>query len=250
MMTVGYKDGAFFREEVSHEQRQEYINEITKRIKLIRERCQIVTATRPKAGSVEYGFLEREGAHDLDPIYVSIERSAVLLSEDLRFRQLGSNIGVQASSWIQPLLLLLVGRKELAQKEYSGALVRLVARRHTYVSVRASDLLILSSEATSTPEFRCLAAVIGSPNAELRSHVRVVVEFAVELDDMMREAGSKQVRLSHFGILLEELIKLRWDDWYDILVGLKVVFVHQGRHRLAEYVEGWRRGHFLVRNGQ
>ena len=93
-----------------------------------------------------------------------------------------------------------------------------------------------------TEEFRILAKLIGSPDAEIRSHIRVVTELGTGLKDL---DFPKWARLGHLGLLIEELIKHRKEDWRDMLNALIVIFQRSGNSELADYVIGWARGHFL-----
>lgn len=243
LMTIAYHDGQYYREEIPAERLKEHAELISRRIERAQNECKVVAATQPEGLATDgFQFLDHKGGHGLDSIYVAISKSALLLSDDMRYRQLAQQVGVTKFTWLQPLLMCLLDENQITSDEYHRAIVLLAARRHRYVSVRSNDLLGAAQNTYPTEEFHALARLIGFPDAEIRSHIKVVAEFTIGLDNIDQP---RWARMRHFGVLIEELIKHRKEDWHEVLDALKVVLYISRQRQFSDYIDGWIRGHFL-----
>jgi PIN domain associated with the TPR-GreAB-C-PIN system len=92
LMTIGYAEGRYFREEIPAERLAQAVVTINTGIETLRHELEILPAAAPlgpsaleKAllGLVQHGFL--------DPVYISVTEDLLLVSEDLHYRNLPVN---------------------------------------------------------------------------------------------------------------------------------------------------------------
>lgn len=177
----------------------------------------------------------------LDPLRLAKSRMNLLLSDDLRLRQLSEGPG----AWLQVTLAHLSDADVLPRTDLVRSVARLAAGRHDHVWLDVQMLLDLLT--LDDPEadglFGAAIKYIGCRNAEIVSHTAVVRGFmqivhSLELPTWRAEAAS--------GRLLTELIKFR-PDWREVLAYLDSgISSATPAGRLAKaYLRDWADGHFL-----
>ncbi len=209
----------------------------------IRAHCEIA----PNDGSDDLSLdIERVGwlnsGQILDPLHLAKNRGIFLLSEDLRLRQMNDGPG----GWLQIVLAHLDDVGTMARGDYIRCVGRLAAGRHDHVwlDVRMLLDLVMLDDPQSDALFRVAIKYIGCRNAEIRSHMGVVRDFmqavySLKIPQWRRERAC--------GRLLTELIKLRPDDYPQILQTIDWQFQRSSLPgRLASaYLRDWADGHFL-----
>jgi cellulose synthase operon protein C len=88
LMTIGYAEGEFFREEIPAEHLAEAVGTINTGIEALRTELEILPAAAPTAPSVLESTLLDIAPHGfLDPVYISVTENLLLVSEDLHLPQ-------------------------------------------------------------------------------------------------------------------------------------------------------------------
>jgi hypothetical protein len=113
-----------------------------------------------------------------DAIFLSVAESVPLVSDDLRYRQIGNMNGV-AGLWLQIVLMAAASAGAMDQKKAVAAYVQLAARRHGHVHVSAAVLLDAFEICTDDRllELDALTNYIGGTNPEMSSHTVVAAQF-------------------------------------------------------------------------
>ncbi|MCT7376862.1 hypothetical protein N5A92_17670 [Chelativorans sp. EGI FJ00035] len=101
--------------------------------------------------------------------------------EDRRLRGFATIIGAQRVSWTQPLLMLLLDRKQLSHGDYVDLIANLGSKRIGFVSAGSGDLFAAAQLGFDSPQFKSLVEVISRKTVEAPSLARVAVEFFVQL---------------------------------------------------------------------
>lgn len=142
--------------------------------------CDVVPVTGPEILTDVHRsmthILDRDA---LDTLYLCLERSAVLLSEDGGLRGFATGAGVASTMSIQPLLMRAVERGILSRKIYVSALEVKLLANHDFVSVAAEDLLLmaLNTPQRIAPAVRSALQTFRRPSLDLASGLRVCIEF-------------------------------------------------------------------------
>jgi hypothetical protein len=179
--------------------------------------------------------------HALDPIYLAMKEGVPLLSDDLRYRQVGAMVGLSDSLWLQAVLMAVGRAGVLERTRIYRAYVQLAARKHGHVNldeVALRGIFDLSSD--KLPEFDAVTEYIGSRNADMRAHVKVTATFLIDLwrisdPDLKSQAAT--------GLIIGKLLRFRQDDWAK-WVALLIVLI-RGNTSLLTYIGTWLTGHFL-----
>jgi cellulose synthase operon protein C len=105
----------------------------------------------------------------------------VLLSEDLYYRQMATEaVGANAKgASLQSILAFAREKKLITEDRYAAMTVRLAWRRHSHVWLDAETLFQAwqSDRTDNLADFTALAEFIGTRNAEMQSHLTVVIAF-------------------------------------------------------------------------
>jgi len=129
------------------ENRKKFLNKI---LDFIDANCVIVPVIGPQVVTEEQAAIsERLGYSSQDLIYLSLEKNALLITEDGGFRSYASNIGLKTSCWLQPLLMVLRDKNVIAQEKYSECILDKIHRRHSFTSVTSDDLIYAARKNTN-----------------------------------------------------------------------------------------------------
>jgi cellulose synthase operon protein C len=180
LMTIGYADGEYFREEIPAERLAQAVVTINTGIETLRHEFEILSAAAPlgpsaleKAllGLVQHGFL--------DPVYISMAEDLLLVSEDLHYRNLARQLHGRHGVWLQPALMVALDTRKMEPAAYAHAICDLAIQRHDYISLNAATLVAIAAEEQndSMDRFKAAVAFIGTDTADLESHLRVSWEF-------------------------------------------------------------------------
>ena len=242
-MTIAWHDGRFVRQEFTAEDNRARNAFIKSQIAKIEDACEVVASSAPDEPSELASMLtDTFGADVLDSADVAAS-GYVLLSEDLYYRQIATEAaGANATGvCLQSALSFARQKKLIPEERYAAAVVGLASRRHGHVWLEAETLFQAwqRDRTDGLLEFTALAEFIGTRNAEMQSHLTVVIAFLNGIW-ATRDASPGRI-MKATGVLLERLIRFRQRDWASSLA-----IVADGSVRgLREYIEQWMRGHFL-----
>lgn len=243
-MTVSYQNGQFYRNEVTDEYRDYQIAAIKRVRDCIEQNCEVVQVLVPDDTSeTTENLLAVGGTRFLDAAFLAARNDALLLSDDMRFRQLAAEATGAAGAWLQAALLAATEARQVAASEYARAVAGLARNAHDHVVLNGPLLyLIARQDGDGFPGLRAALQCLGGPNAEMQSHLNVLVSFIALLwppDDVL---GWVKTRAAT-GLSLEIFLGNRSHDWAPLL---NEILSWSLRNRdLARYLSAWLRGHFI-----
>lgn len=248
-MSLLYRDGQYFREEVAQEQKIAILEVLRADQKWIAEHAQIVPAEGTKDPSAEGTLLEALGSSFFDEVRAASGSGRLLLSEDLPLRLLAETEYGVSGCWLQVVLMVAADQGHISTQEYADAIVALIELKEEFISV-SSDLLVhlLHRErGHGLPEaFRKALTSLGGSKADLPSHMSVALGvirrswFDISLTRTMRQAV--------IGSLLDGLIRDRSREELDVILQGFDEFAQRVLKDSAvrQYLRDWRRGHFFI----
>jgi len=247
-MSLFYRDGKYFREEVSREQKIAILEILRADQTWIAENATIVPAEGTKDPSVEGTLLEALGSSFFDDVLAASGSGRILLSEDLPLRMLAETEYGVRGCWLQVVLMVAIDHGHISKQEYADAIIALIDLNEEFISV-GSDLLtyVLKGEkGHRLPDaFRKASACLGGPKADLPSHTAVA--FGVIRRTWFDTSLSHTMRQGVIGSLLDGLIRDRSRQEIEAILRAldefaQLVLKDNGVRR---YLHDWRRGHFL-----
>lgn len=220
-MTLGFEGDQRVRTIHSPEETEARIALFTTTIDAIKANCDVL----PVDGEDELAdsTLEHREVIDrmMDPVHLAKQHRLLLLTDDLRLRQLALRYGVR-SSWLQAVGLLLRRKNEISGAQYARAVGLLAVRRHTHVSLDGQTLTdIMSIE--DDPANRLFDAsinFIGGPKADMYSHIVAVADF---MNQIWAAPVPSWVAGRAIDKLLWRLLSGRYDQWEIILSTLNAL---------------------------
>jgi cellulose synthase operon protein C len=241
MMTVGWHNGQFVRQEIT----DDFIDQQVKALRTIKEsilaHCEIARTILPNdLPELALKILDLIDGHALDPIYAARSEDMLLLSDDLRYRQVAHAIAEVPGIWLQAALSSALAGGVANRERVLQAYIGLAVRRHDHLRLDAGILLDIYN-LTADDELRNFDAItdfIGSPSADIRSHTLVVYHF---LSALWRAAKGNLRSQKATGMILGKLLRFRTADWH-VWLGLLMLGTDI---EIDQYIERWLRGHFL-----
>jgi tetratricopeptide (TPR) repeat protein len=247
-MSLFYRDGQYFREEVSSEQKIAILEVHRADQTWIGDHAQIIPAEGTKDPGAEGTLLEALGSSFFDEVRAASGSGRILLSEDLPMRALAeAEYGVQGC-WLQVVLMAAADLGHITFREYADAIIELIDANEEFISV-SSDLLayLLKGESGHRlPEaFRKATGCLGGKKADLRSHVAVAL--GVVRQSWFDMSLSHIVRQAVIGSLLENLIRDRSLQEVEVVLQAFDEFAQLALkdNAVRRYLRDWRRGHFF-----
>ena len=190
VVSVTYKDGVFYRDEISPELMKKAHALYSEDIAWIRENCKIISAM----GDVSFFSDRQEEILDrasIDTIAALAEHNILLVTEDMGLRKLAYEHTGMSAIWLQAVLM--IGKKKsilnpvrppiMNQQEYTTTIATLCEAGHSFVSINDADLIYLDSQQDddSKRKFKKLLDTLGSKNAEFVSCWGVAFSFLLKL---------------------------------------------------------------------
>ncbi len=130
-MTISYQDGQFYRNEVTDEFRDQQIGALTRVRDCIEQNCEVVQVLVPDdISEMTESLLAVGGSRFLDAAFLAARTDAILLSDDMRFRELSAATTGAAGTWLQAALLAAAEARQLPASEYAKAVVGLAGHAH------------------------------------------------------------------------------------------------------------------------
>lgn len=245
LMTIGYVDGQYVREEISAERLAESVATINAGICALQAELEILPAVAPSAPSeMESALLQIAVRSFFDPIYISKAENLLLLSDDFHYRNIACNVHKRDSVWLQPALLIAADTGKMTGDAYARAVVDLAIRKYDHITLNARTLIEIAKadDTEGMQRFKVAIEFIGTPTADLKSHFAVSWEF---LKEIWRTSLPYLRRAAAAGAILERLTRLlsRYDQLNPTY--LKMIENSTRQPLLRDYLIGWARGHFL-----
>lgn len=244
-MTLSYHDGQFYRNEVTDEYRNHQISAIKRVRDCIEQNCEIVQVLVPDdISETTEGLLAVGGSRFFDAAFLATRSDALLLSDDMRFRELSAATTGAAGIWLQATLLAAAEARRLGASEYAKAVVGLARHAHDHVVLNGPLLYMIAREdEEGFPGLRSALQCLGGPKAEMRSHLNVLVTFLALLwppDNVLDWLKTRAAT----GLSLEIFLGNRSRDWAPLLN--KILAWSLRDRNLTRYLSGWLRGHFIT----
>ncbi|MES2356356.1 MAG: hypothetical protein V4568_18540 [Pseudomonadota bacterium] len=181
-----------------------------------------------------------------DSLILATQTGILLVTDDLPIRDLSRVVGGAGSAWLHRIFGMALEQKRINLDTFIRWSVHLIDAGHNFIGVSGLALarafrLDAKTEAIPGSLFGTLSKIVGGRNAEPRSHVEACLEC---LRDLWSDGTTQVCCQKATGLLLEQLLRERHDDYRQILLAIFL-----GGRRLpgfAEYIVGWARGHFIV----
>jgi hypothetical protein len=242
-MIVNYRDGQYFREELTADQTKERAKAFADRRHKIEQFCEIVPVDIPDdASDLARGLIDQVSPHVLDAALLASENNRVLLSDDLYFRQVAQQVCGTKGIFLQAAITIAAAKGFLDTSAVANAIVGLAALRHAHVALSPAILLQVAKddETERQLKFRAVAEFIGTESAEIYSHVRVTALFLkqiwnLDITDIRKMACS--------GMIFEQLLRFRTNDYANIVAIMRSELFQDVN--ASSYLEAWIKGHFL-----
>lgn len=240
-----YQNGQIYREDISSEQLEGHINYCSKELEWIENNILSIIAESEHPIPEEAAKIRDIISYTfLDPILASQKEEKLFLCEDKAFRKFASaHFGI-ANTWLQPVLSTALQSKIITNKEYTLAICKLIEVRHTFTSIHSFDLV--TSFHLDTNKFETLTRSLFNEDAEMRSHLDVMINF-IELTWPSKERPELKHKQAT-SILLRRLFFGKWQRKYkdiDSEIILSQLFRLLLRPSLRLYIAQWMRGHFI-----
>jgi len=247
-MTLFWRDGQYFREEVTKERLEQTLDIIDRELNWIQQNVKVLPAESVKPVSDEVKRIRDEIAYwFLDPLLAAQGANQLLLCEDQSYRQFGVTEFNVKASWLQPALMLAFEQGAISHRKYYEAICDLVEAGHIFTSINAHILFYALRERESS--FKTIADTLFGANAELASHLDVMMTFLSHI--WIREHPSLSEKRAT-SILLRRLCFGEWTSNFSganpntILSSLEHNFTNR---YFNKYLSGWRVGHIVTWSG-
>lgn len=244
IMTLFYKNGEFFRDEVTTEQVRVHVRALEEEVKWVDQNFEILAAEGTKDPSLEFRRITRRVGRGLfDEMLAADGTGRLILSEDRAFRLLATHEFGLSTSWLQPVLMIACDQGIMTRKAYNEAVISMVETGHDYISIDAQVLhaaAMKSEEEIANSQFRAVAKVLGGKNADLMSQGVVAGIF---LKNVWSSPLPPVKAVGQTGILLECLIRHHPDEWQEFILAIRKAV---GAPNFDQYLAQWLKWHFLI----
>ena len=244
IQTIGYKDGQYFREEVSPDRVAAAIRTIQSAIDQLRSNFEVVPAVIPDlASEFEQKLHSLGGSEMFHPVYAAKNEGLLFLSDDMLMRGLAHETASVDGVWLQAVLMIAYDQRLLSLGDYAEAVLQLALRGHNHVTLEVPTLneILLNDDSDGVRRFEGAVKFIGNENADVRSHWEVGWGFvqnvwALDIPHLKRAAAS--------GIMLRRIATLLNKHGLLQRVFSRLLRLRHGPE-LGPYLAGWCRGHFI-----
>jgi transcription elongation GreA/GreB family factor len=201
-------------------------------------------------GPGEYSKLQGSlGGESIDAILVALGTNALLVTDDLRLRQLATASFRVEGVWSLPVLADLMRRGTLSADEYWKAKLALLLSNYRHPRMATDDLFRLLEESgfRLTPEVEALLRASLGPDYGDQSVVAVAAEL---VKNLWRQQILEQQREALVGAVLASVIQPR-SGRRQILMNLTETLRDRfrldplGFRRLAEFLQAWATAHYI-----
>ncbi|TXN27490.1 hypothetical protein [Methylobacterium sp. WL19] len=243
-MTMSWHEGQFYRQEIDDDFLRSQIAVLEEGRDKIVATCEVHSVLVPdKTSEVADMMMDMAGSSFLDAAFLSQEHGVPLLSDDARYRSWATAASGCEGIWMQVTLMAAVETGALSMAAYGKALVGLVARQHSFVSLKGDALYeIYCQDDNRLYRLKAALRYIGGNDAEMISHLTVVIEFLKAVWGY-RDAQSVLRRKAATGLVLEAFFRGRQSDWLDWF--RRLVHYAPGTFAFHRYLRDWLTGHFI-----
>jgi hypothetical protein len=239
-MSIAWDGKEFVRTILSPDQVERAANERDAIIEEIKRTVQVLPVDAPNdLTPLELQISETFGDQLLDPIYLAAERGCLLVSDDLRLRQIAAQTRQVSGVWLLATLRFAVVNKRIQIDRFSEAVGGLAEFRHAHVQLDVPVLWHLFKQSGADGRFAAAIEFLGTKNANMEAHVEVSASFlqilwrTVDVDKTSRDKAT--------GLVIQKLIRHHGSSWSTILNALRM----DAPWQMVDYINGWQRGHFL-----
>lgn len=223
--------------------RSKFLNEL---LEFIDDHCDVVPVVGPESVTEQHVALEQHiGLASNDTILLTLERGAILVSEDGGFRALAVGMGAETTSWLQPILMIMRDQKIISESQYSKSILNKLERRHNFTSVAANDLLWAAKSTPNKVSTTVESAIdtFKRTTLDLSSGVVVGSQFLAGAV----ESVSPATLLDYYNLIIESLSHGREQYTEDIHEALRSNIVRALTHMQNKKVKQVKRkfGHLL-----
>jgi Flp pilus assembly protein TadD len=189
----------------------------------------------------------RAGRSDVfDCLAVAKQAGVMLVTDDLPTREFSRLLAGVEGAWLHKVFEVALHQKSIDLDTFVRWTAHLINAGHDYISVTAQGLvraLHLDAETGRPPDyfFKTLCKVIGGRNAQPISHIKVCAACLVEI---WSSPNTPDYRSQASGLLIQQLVRERNDDFVSILRGLLLLVGDSPP--LVGYILSWARGHFIL----
>lgn len=153
------------------------------------------------------------GSRFFDPAFLAARSDALLLSDDMRFRELSTSTTGVNGIWLQAALLATAELRLMSPSDYAKAVVGLAHHGHDHLVLNGPLLyLIARQDEDHLPGLRAALRFLGGRRAEMNSHFNVLVDFIARVWQSGNVLGWLKIR-AVTGLSLEAFLGNRSDDW-------------------------------------
>ena len=237
MITQG--DG-YMIHEFSAEKMTESISLLEATRQHISDICQISGIEVPAKMNGELLQMSEFLGNQFDCLSVILRENGVLLSADLRFRRITTEVCKEQAFGLDALLHVLLIEDALSIETHVDTLLKLCEHGHSYVFLNGRILLemLVVDETINLERFKRAAIYLGEPNADIDKHILVTVDFIKRAFRYYR-GGLKAQRAT--GIVLGCLLQINGIEITHIRDQLVSVVEDV---KVRQYVEEWIKEHF------
>ncbi|MGU2240120.1 PIN domain-containing protein [Pseudomonas aeruginosa] len=260
-LSLGWMNGQFQRTVNSPEERDSFITETQRRVKVLEELCSIESYDLPESvDKMTDQLIELLGSEIFEPYFIALKYNAVFCSDDFCSRDFAKGLfQLDSSVWLQTLLDVAVNDGRISAAEYCASIVNLAFHRHSHISLVPHTLYKIyeNDGASDLIEFSAAAKYIGIENAEVSSHISVSKQFLKMLwsDDVIPNSNSvvefylnrsasrenpSVKAMKATSILLANVIRMPEP------LGLLGYLSKTPALRISDYIYRWIEGHFLL----
>jgi hypothetical protein len=247
-MTLFWKDGQVYREEITAEQLEARCASIAAELDWIERDVEILPAeTEQPISSEAISIRDATYYSFLDPLLAAQGSNRLLLCEDQAYRQFGKKEFYVRDSWLQPVLMLARDERIITQREYCEAVYGLVLAKHNFTSIDANLLQYAVKE--EQVQLGALAEQLFGVDADFESHMQVMVSF---LSATWRQGRPNPRALRATSKLLHRFCFGEWTsrtpdvDAYQFLDMLANAYRNPD---FIKYLGSWRVGYVITRLG-
>jgi hypothetical protein len=245
LMSVGYRNGEYLRMELTQEELAASRSTITSGIEALRKDLEALPTVAPEQLSeIESTLIDVAPHGVLEPVFVALSNSFLLLSEDMHLRNVAQELHHVPGGWLQAVLLVCLEEGVIDFEAYAEAVAGLAIRRHDYITLTSPVLLKIAQQdqSHSLEKLRAAASFMATPTADVGSHWPVLWEavrgvWHTDLGELRRKRAAG-IFLERVACLLTRIDRLR--EGFDQMLKSENI-----SPMLHTYIAGWRKGHFI-----
>ena len=244
-LVMFFKNGQFFKEEITTKQLSASLNEVKKDLLYIETNCDILPVESDlRVPPIFNNIAKRIGKNLFDSILAADSSNRILLCEDYIYRLLATTDSKLPATWLQPVLMMARDKKILSPEKYDDAAYYMLDRGLEYISVDVNNLLHAANLETDLDGkiFKRIAEALGGHSADMRSHINVTASF---LREIWKEYDPPLKRKAQTSKVLECLLNGRRNE-YQLIVRVLNIQVNSQNHAFRHYLIDWLKGHFYL----